>query len=82
MTEFVLIRHGPTQWNAAGRIQGRTDVPLSEIGRAQVSKQRVPEAYDGAIWVCSPLVRAVETAQLMGCSDPATVVRSGTEYPD
>ena len=71
MTQFLLIRHGPTQWNAAGRIQGHTDILLSEAGRELVRKQRVPAAYRDARWFCSPLVRAVETARLMGCADPA-----------
>lgn len=70
MTHFVLVRHGQTQWNVAGRIQGHTDIPLNEVGREQVSKQRIPDTYYDARWVCSPLVRAVETARLMGCADP------------
>lgn len=70
MTYFVMVRHGRTEWNAAGRIQGHTDIPLCEEGRTQVSKQRIPCHYKNARWVSSPLVRAVQTAQLMGCSDP------------
>lgn len=72
MTRFLLIRHGPTEWNAAGRIQGHTDIALSAVGREQVAGQRVPETYHDARWVCSPLVRALETARLMGCEDPET----------
>jgi probable phosphoglycerate mutase len=32
---LTLVRHGRTAWNAAGRIQGHTDVPLDEVGQAQ-----------------------------------------------
>ena len=35
MTMLWLIRHGETSWNAEGRVQGQTDVPLSTVGRAQ-----------------------------------------------
>ncbi len=32
---LVMIRHGETSWNVEGRVQGQTDVPLSEVGHAQ-----------------------------------------------
>ena len=68
---IVFVRHGPTEWNAAGRIQGHTDVPLSAAGRQLVENWRIPEAYAAATWVSSPLLRAVQTANLMGCPAPA-----------
>ena len=34
-TRLCIIRHGETAWNAEGRVQGQTDVPLSDVGRAQ-----------------------------------------------
>ena len=63
---LALIRHGPTEWNEAGRLQGLTDVPLSAAGLATVQSWRVPEPYRDFTWVASPLIRAQETARLLG----------------
>jgi broad specificity phosphatase PhoE len=62
---LVLVRHGQTQVNAEGRLQGRLDAPLSELGRRQAASLAavVPRA---ARVVSSPLVRARETAEVFG----------------
>jgi probable phosphoglycerate mutase len=65
MTPLLLIRHGPTEWNVAGRIQGRADIGLSPAGRAEVRGWRLPEAFAEARWLTSPLRRAKETAALL-----------------
>ena len=70
MTLLALIRHGPTAWNEARRIQGRTDIPLSENGRRGLAGLRPPPSLEGAAWVASPLRRATETARLLG-GEPA-----------
>ncbi len=60
----LLVRHGETNWNREGRYQGRTDIPLSSDGEAQVRAlgQRLAHlAIDIAI--ASPLSRAKATAQ-------------------
>jgi len=62
-----FLRHGPTVWNAEKRLQGRTDIPLSAEGRAQVARYRLPEAFRLAPVLVSPLQRARETASLAGC---------------
>ena len=66
MTLIHLMRHGETAWNAQGRLQGQTDIPLSDTGRAQVRAQNGVIQPDGVHCVVSDLSRAVETAQLMG----------------
>ena len=67
MTDLVLIRHGATAWNAEGRIQGHSDQPLSEAGRAQVRGWRLPPEIAAGAWhsLTSPLSRARETAALL-----------------
>ncbi len=36
--EIYIVRHGETVWNKEKRLQGRTDVPLSEYGRELAEK--------------------------------------------
>lgn len=62
--EIVVVRHGETEWNADGRIQGHLDVELNEIGRQQataVSERLSREGKISAIY-SSDLKRAFETA--------------------
>ena len=63
---FFYLRHGETDWNAAGRAQGRSDVPLNDLGRTQAREAAaiLTGRGIGAI-VSSPLVRAHETALLV-----------------
>jgi len=63
---FYLVRHGETEWNAKGRICGRTDVPLSEAGRQQAKRlaERLKSIPFQALY-SSPLKRALETARLI-----------------
>lgn len=69
MSRLLLIRHGATAWNEAGRIQGRSDPSLSPAGRAAVAAWRLPpdlqDAAQGARWLTSPLARARETAEIL-----------------
>jgi len=70
-TEIVLIRHGATEWSQNGRHTGRTDVPLTEEGRAaaRALAPRVAQ-WQFALVLVSPLQRARETADLVGLGDP------------
>ncbi len=70
MTRLVLIRHGATDFNDQGRMQGRSDEPLNEAGRAAVAGWRVPPEFADADWVTSPLIRSRETARLLGAAQP------------
>lgn len=61
-----LVRHGPTEWSEVGKHTGRTDLPLTDEGR-DVARRLEPVLRDAPSKVlCSPLRRAVETAELAG----------------
>ncbi|HXH09659.1 MAG TPA: histidine phosphatase family protein [Alphaproteobacteria bacterium] len=66
-TRIILVRHGETDWNASGRIQGHSDTPLNARGRIQA--QRVAQRLAGepirALY-SSDLARAFETATIIG----------------
>jgi len=66
MTFVAFIRHGLTQWNMEGRMQGRAEVPLSDQGRAALRAARAPALLMGSRWYTSPLGRAIETARILG----------------
>ena len=70
MIDVVMIRHAATAWNEAGRIQGRTDIPLCERGRRALAGKRLPERFGSYRVHSSPLARAVETAALLGLGTP------------
>jgi broad specificity phosphatase PhoE len=72
--EAVLVRHGETEWSRDGRHTGRTDVPLTDVGRAQA--ERLEDALGE--WrtprvMASPLSRALDTCRLAGFGDRAEV---------
>jgi probable phosphoglycerate mutase len=61
----LAFRHGQTDWNAQGRIQGHLDVPLNDLGRRQASRLTQPLRRLGAQAVLSSdLSRASETARI------------------
>jgi probable phosphoglycerate mutase len=70
-TRILAIRHGETDWNVGGRIQGQLDVPLNEMGRWQVHRLALAVAEEPITAIySSDLLRALETAQAVarGCS--------------
>lgn len=66
MTFLTLVRHGQTDWNLDRRIQGATDIPLNETGRAdaRAAAAALSGSTHHAIYA-SPLVRAHETAVII-----------------
>ena len=63
----VLVRHGETEWSRDGRHTGRTDVPLTDVGRRQAVA--AGSRLTGRTWamvLTSPLLRATETCRLAG----------------
>ncbi len=72
--KLYLIRHGQTDWNMAGRVQGSTDIPLNETGRRQAEclAQGMKERPVVRIF-SSVLKRALETAAVIGESQHVSV---------
>jgi probable phosphoglycerate mutase len=62
---WLLVRHGSTHWNQEGKIQGHTDTPLSDSGRAQAASLALAlKGVDIAAAYASDLSRAGETARI------------------
>lgn len=72
MRRLALLRHGHTEWNRAGQIQGRSDIPLDDDARAELAGYGLPRDWASATLWSSPLSRAVETAQLVAGHVPQT----------
>jgi broad specificity phosphatase PhoE len=67
LVQVWLLRHAETEWSRDGRHTGRTDVPLTDEGRArarELGHRIAGRAF--ALVLCSPLSRAIETAELAG----------------
>ena len=60
--DILILRHGETEWNRAGRMQGDQDSPLTDTGRAQARRQGAllaASGCDGYQWFSSPQGRAL-----------------------
>lgn len=70
LPDLIVIRHGETQWNVAGRLQGRKDTPLTNNGVRQAKAVGVRLAdtiasHQGLKFWSSPLPRALQTASIL-----------------
>ena len=73
--KLYIIRHGQTDWNVEGKIQGRQDIPLNAAGRSQaemlakgMEKRPVTAIYS------SPQIRAMETAETLARAQGMAVI--------
>jgi glucosyl-3-phosphoglycerate phosphatase len=64
---LLLVRHGQTEWNRTGRVQGTTDIPLDDLGHAQARAVAPTVAtYRPSVLWTSDLSRAATTATYVG----------------
>ena len=67
---LVLVRHGETDWNREGRLQGSQDIPLNELGRRQAAEaagrlKALEPTYATLDYIGSPMQRARETMDIL-----------------
>jgi probable phosphoglycerate mutase len=78
---IFIVRHGETEWSAAGKHTGVTDLPLTENGRKQAAiaaEKLAGEHFD--LVLCSPLIRARQTAEIAGFGETADVCDDLVEW--
>lgn len=72
---LILLRHGQTEWNALGLMQGQVDTELSDLGRRQAKEAaRALVSHKTLTIVSSDLQRAFETASALGDSHDVPVI--------
>lgn len=63
--KLYIVRHGQTDWNIDDRAQGQVDIPLNDTGIKQANELKEKlKSYDFDVCYCSPLKRAVQTAEI------------------
>ena len=66
---IYLVRHGQTDWNKLGKIQGESNIDLNEVGVEQannVAEKLMDEKID--LIICSPLKRSIDTTNAINCN--------------
>ena len=68
--KIYIVRHGKTDWNVLGKMQGCTDIPLNKVGKkqAELVKTKITQKID--LCFSSPLKRAIETAKIITDIEP------------
>lgn len=75
---LFVTRHGQTTWNVLNKICGRTDAPLTELGRQQAAALAEKTADLGIdLIIASPLQRAVDTAKAVSEACGAPIITDG-----
>ena len=73
--KLYIIRHGQTDWNVEGKIQGRQDIPLNDMGRRQArALAEGMESRPVAAVYSSPQKRAMETAETLARAQGMAVI--------
>lgn len=67
---LILVRHGETDWNREGRLQGGQDIPLNDLGRRQAAEaagrlKALAPNYAELPYIASPMQRARETMDIL-----------------
>jgi len=67
---LILVRHGETDWNREGRLQGGQDIPLNDLGRLQAAEaadrlRKLVPGFAALDYVASPMHRACETMDIL-----------------
>ena len=68
LPDLIFMRHGETDWNVEGRLQGQRDIPLNDVGRAQAGQaglrlRDLDLRAEDLDWIVSPMSRTRETAE-------------------
>jgi probable phosphoglycerate mutase len=68
--KIYFIRHGETDWNLEGRLQGQKDIPLNDVGRVQAEEaarklQALVPRFEDLAYVASPMTRTRETMEIL-----------------
>ncbi len=68
--KIYFIRHGETDWNLEGRLQGQKDIPLNDLGRVQAEEagrrlQSIAPHVEDLAYMASPMLRTRETMEIL-----------------
>ena len=76
MTALILVRHGESEWNREGRVQGQFDSPLTEMGVVQAKSV---SRYLSGVLLNQPL--KIYTSPLERASETASIIAEELQYP-